>query len=105
MNEIHRDPGGGGRGIFDDLRRQMEEMLGGQVKPPRPSALPGGPTVQRGTPASSSTNQLAMTAAAVYWLLPLAAAKKRKRKLRRRAAAARAAAEQAGANPQEPPEN
>ena len=91
MNEIHRDPSGG-RGIFDEIRRQMEEMLGGQVKPPRPSALPGGPTVRRGTPGPGTNRELAITAAAAYWLLPIAAAK-RKRK-RRRAAMAREAAQQ-----------
>lgn len=63
----------------------MEEMLGGQVKPPRASALPGRPTVRRGTPGPQSNQQLAITAAAAYWLIPLAAAK-RKRKLRRAAA-------------------
>jgi hypothetical protein len=92
MNEIHRDPGGRGGGIFDEIRRQMEEMLGGQVKPPRASALPGGPTVRRGTPGPGTNRELAITAAAAYWLIPIAGAK-RKRKLRR--AAARAAAEQA----------
>lgn len=97
MDQIHNDPGGG-RSIFDEIRRQMGEMLDGQVKPPRPSALPGGPTVRRGAQGPSSNHQLAMTAAAAYWLLPLAAAKKRK--ARRRAAAERAAAEQ-----QENPEN
>ena len=99
MDQIHNDPGGGGRGIFDEIRRQMEEMLGGHVKPPRPSALPGGPTVRRGTPGPASNHQLAMTAAAAYWLLPLAAAKKRKA---RRRAAERAAAEQ-GAPENQPP--
>lgn len=63
----------------------MEEMLGGQVKPPRASALPGGPTVRRGTPGQGANQQLAITAAAAYWLIPLAGAK-RKRKLRRAAA-------------------
>jgi heme exporter protein D len=71
-------------GILGEIRRQMEEMLGG-TRPVRPSALPGTPTTRRGGAVGEDAHfGLAMAAVASYWALPLMARRKQKRRMQRR---------------------
>jgi hypothetical protein len=77
--QVHQEPRGGGT-IFDEIRRQMEEMLGGQ-RPPGPRVVVNQPEAgQRAQP--NDHFGLAMTSVAAYWLLPIMAAKRRRRRMR-----------------------
>lgn len=69
--------GGGGGTIFDEIRRQVEEMMTGR-RPVGPQVIPQ-PGPRR--PAVQQASDLGLVAVTVgsYWLLAVAAARRRNR--------------------------